>query len=85
VTAFVKDLKAYRLSTVQADIHARGVDQWKSVMTSCAAGSTFATPKGASGSFPTTLGRPVEREPETAEEAHALMRERMRNAWRTAR
>jgi hypothetical protein len=31
------------------------------------------------------LGRPVEREPETAEEAHALMRERMRNAWRTAR
>jgi hypothetical protein len=28
-------------------------------------------------------GRPVEREPETAEEAHALMCERNRNAWRT--
>ena len=31
------------------------------------------------------LGRPVEREPETAEEAHLQMRERLRHAWRTGR
>jgi hypothetical protein len=33
----------------------------------------------------TVTGRAPEPEPRTAEEAHALMRERMRNAWRTGR